>query len=42
LKDYNNAWVLFEFTKFDKTIRDDKAVDENNCIFMLTIKSLLN
>jgi len=42
LKDVNNAWVLFEFNKFDKTIRDDKAVDENICIFTLTIKSSLN
>ena len=32
LKDVNNAWVLSEFTKFDKTIRDDKAADKNVCI----------
>jgi len=38
LKDVNNAWVLFEFTKFDETNRDDKAVDENICVFTLTMK----
>jgi len=42
LKCVNNAWVPFEFNKFDKTIGDDKAVDENTCIFTLTIKTSLN